>query len=226
MADTFNYFRQLPDFDYISRVPENTEIDTYIRVKNLFKRVKIREDIFQNLAYFTNYKIIGDERPDQVAQKIYDDQNLDWVVLLSNNIVSVHDEWPLPQNILDQYLLEKYGSYDELYSVKYYESVEYKDSLGSVILPGGLKVDQDYSFTYYDIGLGSDITVTNITKEVTNYDYEIKKEDDKRNIFLIKPLYLSVVLDDIKSTMEYKKGSTQYQSRTVKKADNIRLHVN
>ena len=53
------YFNQVPDFNYVSRLP-NAQIGDYIRVKNFFKRVKLREDIFQELAFFTKYKITGD----------------------------------------------------------------------------------------------------------------------------------------------------------------------
>ena len=57
-------------------------------------------------------KLPHDERPDQIANKIYDDESLDWVVLVSNNILNIREEWPLPQSVFDKYLLEKYGTYD------------------------------------------------------------------------------------------------------------------
>ena len=77
-----SYFRQVPDFDYINRNAGSTLISDYLPVKNLFKRGKLREDIFGNLAYFTKYQIVGDERPDNVAYDFYNDATLDWVILL------------------------------------------------------------------------------------------------------------------------------------------------
>ena len=109
---TNSYFRQVPNFEYVNRTKGNTDISNYITVKNLFKRGKIRPDIFGNLNFFTKYKIIGNDRPDNIAFKEYGDSNLDWVVLLANNILNVQDEWPLPQNSIDEILLEKYGTYD------------------------------------------------------------------------------------------------------------------
>ena len=100
-----SYFQQVPNFEYVNRTQGNNNISNYINVKNLFKRGKIRPDIFANLNFFTKYKIIGDERPDNVAFKEYGDSNLDWVVLLSNNILNIQDEWPLPQTSLDEVLL-------------------------------------------------------------------------------------------------------------------------
>ena len=221
MAQSLKYFRQLSNFEYISQNPEDQGLmDAYTTVKNLFRRVKIREDIFSNLMYFTNYKIIGDERPDQVAKKIYDDVDLDWVVLVANNILNIREEWPFPQKIFDEYLLEKYGTYDNVYAVKHYKSREVRDSVGTLILPKDLIVDENYSVTFFDIGLGTEVTKTNLTDPVTNFQYENEKEDAKRNIYLLKPEYLSIILDDLKSLMQYKKGSSQFLTRTLLKADN------
>ena len=72
---TNSYFRQVPNFEYVNRTKGNTDISNYINVKNLFKRGKTRPDIFQNLNFFTKYKIIGDDRPDNVAYKEYNDSS-------------------------------------------------------------------------------------------------------------------------------------------------------
>jgi len=331
-----SYFRQVPDFDYVSRDPNQRQISEYATVKNLFRRGKLRDDIFGNLSYFTKYQIIGDERPDNVAFKIYNDETLDWVVLLSNNILNIQTEWPLPQSVFDKVMLEKYESYDKLYSdIHHYETTEIRDSLGNLILPAGIKMptqwksnngfiqsfktkvnlispdinptdiiiypvnfipnlkdgstirlssfsnnalngsfitkdvgislledgkaisftvtpngtvdtDQDlngnetiefissepliestnYYYQYYDNNLETTVQIpsTSVLKPITNYEYESQLEDDKRNIFVLKPTYLNVVLNDLEEIMPYKKGSTQYVSRTLKRGDNIRLY--
>ena len=103
------YFSYLPDFDYVSRL-SGSQISDYVRVKNLFKRTKVNDTIFGDLTNFTKYKIIGNERPDQVAFKIYGDSNLDWLVMLTNNIVNYQNEWPLPNDAFYDYLLAKYGT--------------------------------------------------------------------------------------------------------------------
>ena len=142
---TRHYFRELPDFEYVNRNVDNQDISNYVAVKNLFKRVKIRPDIFSNLNYFEKYQIIGDERPDNVAFKVYGDSTLDWVVFTSNNITHIQNEWPLPQNLLDKILLEKYGSYENLYStIHHYETVEVRNSTGCIVLPGGLRIQNTW----------------------------------------------------------------------------------
>ena len=90
-----NYFSYLPNFDYVNRIPSDQSISSYTEVKNLFKRVKLNSDLFQNLTNFTKYQIVGDERPDNVSNKVYDTPNYDWIVLLSNNIINIQDEWPM-----------------------------------------------------------------------------------------------------------------------------------
>ena len=230
-----NYFRQVPEFDYVSRLP-GANIGDYIRVKNLFKKGKIREDIFQNLSFFEKYKIIGNDRPDNVAFEIYGDSKLDWVVLLSNNILNIQTEWPLPQTDFDRFLLDKYDDYDTLYNgIHHYETEEVKNSRGVTIVPAGLEVPEKikdettnqlvpYFVSYYDFFIEQQITTGNIATPVTNYEYEEKIEDNKRNIYLLKSTYLGIVLNDMSEIMEYKEGSSQYVSETLKRGDNIRLY--
>ena len=59
---------------------------------------------------------------------------------------------------------------------------------------------------------------------MTNYEYESKIEDAKRDIYLLKPMYLNIIKDDMRDIMPYEKGSTEYLSRTLKRAENIRLY--
>ena len=218
-----NYFNRLPNFEYVNRLPD-AKISDYIQVKNLFKKGVIREDIFQDITFFTKYQIQGDDRPDNVAAKVYGDPTLDWIVLQSNNVINVQTEWPLSQNRFDEYCLAKYGSYDSLYNgVHHYETIEIKNSNGVVIVPGEQQVPSDFSVTYYDDRLRQYITASEVSA-VTNYTYEEDIQTKKRNIFLLKQLYVPTVLDDVDNIMEYRKGSTQYVSETLKRADNIRLY--
>ena len=231
MADK-PYFRQLPDFEYVSRLPD-AKISDYIIVKNLFKKGELRQDIFQDVAFFTKYQIEGDDRPDNVAYKVYGDSTLDWLVLVCNNIVNIQSEWPMLQNDFDRFLYEKYyqvndseeDTYDRIYNgVHHYETTEVKNSEGIIVVPEGLNVAQDYSVTFYDYWISQSVTKSNFTTTVTNYDYEAKIEDEKRNIYLLKQEYLNVVRDDMDEMMPYKKGSSQYVDESLKFGENIKLY--
>jgi hypothetical protein len=217
------YFDYIPNFEYISRTKDGNYISDYTVVKNLFKRGNLRQDIFGDLTFFTKYKIVGDQRPDDVAYDVYGDQNYDWVVMLSNNIMNLETEWPWGEEAFNKYLIDKYGSYEKIYETKDYETVQIKDSLGRIIVPGGLVVPQDFSVTFYDTGLQQTITRSE-TFPVSNYEYENRINNAKRNIFLLKGIYLSVIVDDMEETMPYVPGSTQYVSDKLVRGENIRLY--
>ena len=110
-----SYFSEVPNFEYVSSLPD-AKISDYITVKNFFKRGFLIEDIFQNLAFFTKYSITGNDRPDNVAFEIYQDSTLDWLVLMSNNIGNIQNEWPISNTDFDELMLDKYGSYDTLFN--------------------------------------------------------------------------------------------------------------
>ena len=220
-----DYFSKVPNFEYVSRMPD-AHISDYITVKNLFKRGALEQDILQDLSLHTKYKIHGDDRPDNVAFDYYESSELDWLVLTCNNIVNIQNEWPMLQNDFDRFLLDKYETYENLDSTHHYETKEIKNSLGVVIVPEKLQCESDYSITYFDSNTQREVTVlsADCTTEVTNYTYEERIEDAKRNIYLLKPQYLGVINDDMEIAMEYKKGSTQYVNPTLKEAENIKLY--
>ena len=216
------YFNYIPDFNYVDRNP-NAKLGDQVRVKNLFRRIKLREDIFQDTTVFEKYQIRGDDRPDNIANQFYGRPDYDWIVLVSNNIVNIQTEWPMPQNTFDSFILNKYGTYQNANAVHHYETREVKNTQGVTIVPAGQIVDKGYSYTYYEEFQQAFVDTGDITVEVTNYDYETRIEEAKRNISLLKRRYLPVILDDIEKEMKYKKGSSDYISGTLKSSDNIRL---
>ena len=216
------YFNYVPDFNYVDRNP-NAKLGDQVRVKNLFRRIKLREDIFQDSTVFVKYQIRGDDRPDNIASQFYGRPDYDWIVLVSNNIVNIQTEWPMPQNTFDSFILNKYGTYQNANAVRHYETREVKNTQGVVIVPAGQIVDKGYSYTYYEEFQQAFVDTGDITVEVTNYDYETRIEEAKRNISLLKRRYLPVILYDIEKEMKYKKGSSDYISGTLKSSDNIRL---
>ena len=218
------YFRHVPDFNYVSRSEDKKNINDYQLTKNLFKRVKIREEIFNDLSYFTKYKIVGDDRPDNVAYEVYGSSDYDWVVMLANNILNVESEWPLSQESFYKYMIRKYGSEPNFYNIHHHETIEVKDSLGRIIIREGFQVPENYNVSYYDSGLDAQVSTTKVTKAYTNYEYETEKQDNLRNIFLIKREFLGIVIENIEDLMPYKEGAAQYVNRTLKKGENIRLY--
>ena len=218
------YFRYVPNFEYVNRLRDNKTLSEFIIVKNLFKRQRLANNIISNLSYFTKYQIIGDERPDNVAYKIYENQYYDWLILLCNNIINVQNEWPMSQQSFESYLYKKYTTDANLNSIHHYESKEIRNSSGDIVVPAGLNVPSNYSITYYDNGRGTEEIVTNIAQGITNLQYETQKEEDKRNIFLIKPKYIGIIMEEVDGNLLYQRGSSQYVSDYLVKGENIRLY--
>ena len=161
---TQEYFKKVPNLEYVSRGVEKNSLLDFTTVKNLFKRAKIRDDIFKRVSYFEKYNILGDERPDQVANKFYGDPTLDWLVLLANNINNVYDEWPKTQYSFDKHLLKKYGSYENIYSgIHHYETVERRTRDDKIIVEGGKLVNSGfYNAPEYEIELDPNVILPSI----------------------------------------------------------------
>ncbi len=210
-----SYFRELPDFDYQSPFSSRNSSTEYVRVKNLFRRVKLRDDLQNVFTLFDKYFIPDEVRPEQVADELYNDPGLDWVVLLTAGITNVRDQWPLPSRELYNYADNKYGT--ELNAIRYYETKEVKDSSGRLIIPARKVVDSD--FTIPDPS--SSTATLNPVSGVTNFEYETRINEDKRGIYLLKPNYLGQYLNDMRQIMRYQ-DSSQFVSNRVVKTENTR----
>jgi hypothetical protein len=214
------YFREVSDLLYQSQQTNRNSSYDYARVKNLFRRAKIRDDFFQTTTIFTKYKIIGEERPDQVAEKIYGSSEYDWVVLISNNILNTRTEWPLSDVEFSNYLERKYTE-AELASAHHYETTLVTDSKGKMIVPAGKIVDSNFSVSYFDAVLEVSVT-KNPVKLVSIYEYEIQQNENKRNIYILRPRYLQTAIDDMRRIMSYGLSS-QYVDDNTKKGENLRV---
>ena len=213
-----SYFKQLPNLDYPSLANDRNSAYDYQTVKNIFKRAVLRDDIFNEATAFTKYSIQGDDRPDQVAYKVYKDSGLDWVVLTTNNIIHVRDEWPMGNQDFLTYLNSKYTT-QELSNIHHYETEIIRDSRQNLIQPAGLYVKSNHSVTYTD--RGSTYTKSEITS-VSFLEHETNLNDAKRNIDILRPELLDVFLRDISNIMEYK-DSSQFITENLKATENPRI---
>ena len=212
------YFRQLPNLNYPSLKNDRTSAYDSQVVKNIFKRAVIRNDIFDEVTAFTKYSVVGDERPDNVADNFYNDSTLDWVVLTTNNIVHVRDEWPMGNQDFLTYLNGKYTE-AQLANIHHYETKVIRDSNGKLIQPSGLTVPADHSISFVDNGvLREESSLTSFTF----LEHETNVNDNKRNINVLRSEYLNFFLESFEEIMEYK-PSKQFVTDSLKKTENPRL---
>ena len=201
-----SYFRELPNIFYQSQSKDRNSSNDYVLVKNLFRRTKLRDDLQNVVTLFNKYQISPGERPDTIAEYLYGDPGLDWVVMMTANIINIRDQWPLSDKELYEYADNKYGN--KLNDVRYYETTEVKDSLNRLILPKGKIVDQDFKIP----DPSSSTTDLNPVVSVSNYVHEVRENDKKRQIFVLKPEFLGMFLEDMRNEMKYGRSSEYINS--------------
>ena len=202
------YFRELPNLLYPSFLPNKNSSLDFIEIKNLFRRAKLRDDLQNNFTVFEKYEIPMGLRPDTVAEELYGSDELDWVVLTVAGILNVRNEWPLSDRDLYEYSLNKYG--ESLNSTRFFETKETKDSNGRLILPKGKVVDSNFKIPTQ----GEPTATLNPVVGISNYEYETRINDEKRNIFVLREEYLQQFLNDMRELMTYDESSEFIDERT------------
>ena len=206
-----SYFRQLPNIQYQNFLNNSTGSQDYLLMKNIFLRGKMRDDLRDNFTLFQQYSIKGDERPDEIAYEVYGSSDYDWVVLITAGIITYQNDYPLTSQELYDYTLNKYGV-EGMNDINHYESVEVKDNAGRLIYPAGIIVAKDFTIPNPDIPT----SVINPVVGVSNFEYETIKNDDKRNIFMLRPSYLNQFLNDMREISKYGFNSEYVNSTTIR----------
>ena len=214
------YFRELPNLLYQSPYSSRISSATYVSVKNIFRRMKIRDDLKNVFTVFNKYTIDEGERPDTIAKEIYGKSTLDWVVLTSAGITNVRDQWPLTSKELYDLTVSRYGI-TEINNVKHYVTTEVKNSNGVILLKKGKVVDKNFKIPSPDSDNDS-TSVINPVRGVSYYEHESSLNEDKRNISILRPEYLQQFLNDIRNEMTYKRSS-QFINDKLIQTENTRI---
>ena len=210
------FFRELPNLLYPSFLPEKTSSLDFVEVKNIFRRVKLRDDLQNNFTVFDKFQIPEGARPDIVAEELYGSSQFDWVVLTTAGIINVRSEWPLSNRDLYNYAYSKYG--ESLNSVRFYETTKVKDSSGRLILPAGKVVDSDFTIPKP----GEPTATLNPVLGINNFEYETRLNEEKRSIFVLREAYLQEFLNDMREIMTYDESSEFIDGRTIQ-AENLNI---
>ena len=203
------YFRELPNLRYPSFLPGKTSSLDYVEVKNIFRRAKLRDDLQNNFTVFDKYEIPMGARPDTVAEDLYGSAQFDWVILTVAGILNVRNEWPLSDRDIYDYSFDKYG--ESLNSVRFFETKEVKDTNGRLILPKGKVVDSNFTIPKP----GEPTATLNPVTGISNYEYEVRLNEEKRNIFVLREEYLQEFLSDMRDLMIYNESSEYLNDKVI-----------
>ena len=170
------FFNQFPLIEYnLSGVNGNTTT-----VTDIFRRVKVRSKLQNNITLFDKYDVHEGEKPEDVAYKIYGDADYFWVVTLINNIVNRYYDWPLDEYVFQQYVQGKYSNAD---SIHHYERTQ---SSGRQTGDGPADYTHKVECNSTDLG----------AEAVTNIQHERRLQDEKRQIRILMPAYLPTFEDE------------------------------
>tara|TARA_Y100000589_G_scaffold38295_1_gene32029 strand:+ start:673 stop:1305 length:633 start_codon:yes stop_codon:yes gene_type:complete len=204
------YFNLVPNIVYDEKPIKYpfSESDRIV-AKNFFRRYKLNDEVFSTAVFFNKYMIKDGERPDMVADKVYGNPMFDWVILLSNNLVNAHFDWPMSNYEISK-ILER--EYDDAYTeIKYYRTID----IGQY--PAGLRVDEAFFNRQHKINFGAGgIQLVNgsaICGPVSVARDFTEQNEKKRRIYLLKPLYFRQFVNDFKKNSQYKPSSNFINQR-------------
>ena len=209
------YFSNLPDVFVRTSSYRQNNVDPYKLAKNIFRRIKIRDELDDVILGFSQYTIKNNQRPDQVAGEIYGSMGLDWVVLLCNNIINVYDEWPMSEDELERYIDNAYE--EDADSVHHWVTQEIRDIKGRIIVKEGRTVPEDWSYTKPD---GTAIPKDELVRPISVYDFESEKNNQKRNIYLLRKQYVGSFVEEFTNLCLYLPNSEVEMEDQTKKSLN------
>jgi len=186
------YFSNFPIIDY--NLPPLGRTTT---VTDVTKRFILRDFYRRNFLRFYQYDVIDGERPDNVAYKFYGESELDWIVLMPNEILDPYFQWPRSQLELNSYIRSKYGGISDAQSkVHHYEqiiqqrgAIQNEDGETIVIPEKTLIVDQT---TYVSLSPSD-------RRAITNYDYEVARNERYRTISIVDPIYIPSIVETFRN---------------------------
>ena len=226
------YFRELPNLLYPSPLSNKISSGDFIETTNIFRRTKLFDYVSDSATFFNKYIIEDGERPDTIANVLYGNPSLDYIIILVAGITNINHEWPMQDFQTYDFSLSKYGSETEMNKIHHYETFEIKDSNNRQILPPNLIVDDTFKIDGSSARFGGNrfiliseagnrqlddkteytIATDNIARAVTNYEFEINENEKRRKIDVLKKGYLQLFINDLREVSRYSRSSSYISS--------------
>ena len=169
-------------FDMIPKIYYDTKANgQYNLLTNLMTRVKLRTDIKNDIYTYDYYNVVDGESPEIIAFKYYDNPEYHWTILVANDIIDYYEQWPMSTQKFEEFVKEKY---ENPQAVHHYE------------------ITQSSGDTTKTINVGMNITDYGSASAISNYTYEQRLQDEKSQIRLISPRYITQFVDEVRSKID------------------------
>ena len=172
------YFQMFPDTLYDAKGNGN-----YTVMKDILTRVKLVASKKENILNFDYYNVQDGETPEMIAHKYYGDVNLHWTILVANDIVDYYNDWPMSVQKFEKFVFDKY---DNPQAIHHYE------------------ISQTSGETTTTIDIGMNTTDYPSATAISNYTYEDRLQEQKRQIRLISPDFISQFISEFEKKLSEK----------------------
>ncbi len=173
-----SYFQMFPDTLYDAKGNGN-----YTVMKDIMTRVKLIASKKENILNFDYYNVQDGETPEMIAHKYYGDVNLHWTILVANDIVDYYNDWPMSVQKFEKFIFDKY---DNPQAIHHYE------------------ISQTSGETTTTIDVGMNTTDYPSATAISNYTYEDRLQEQKRQIRLISPDFISQFVSEFEKKLSEK----------------------
>ena len=174
-------------FDNFPVIRYGSTDGTIKNVTNLLRRVAVRSKLKTNVSLFDTYDVKSGEPPEIIADKLYDDPKLHWIIMLLNNVTDRYHDWPMSEQQFNSYLNEKYSNPD---GIHHYEISQESG-------------DTTQKIEVYDPELiSSDTDAYTSATAITNREFEESEQDKKRKIRLLDPIFVDQFVDEFRSLIK------------------------
>lgn len=216
---THTLSRYLDQFPIIPYDIAKSSYSNYTSVTNIFFRLAILKSVLGDISAYYEYSISDSDLPETLAENIYGDAEAHWIILLANDIIDPQYDWPLNSRDFNNYIVSKYGSLATAKTqIHHYEKVitreqgnttsetrfvisESKLTNNSLDVPfdyysGSGSLPETQSVETHNLSGGKTVIEVIRREAVYVYDYEMTKNEEKRNIKIIKPEYYGIIMNE------------------------------
>ena len=147
---------------------------------DIMSRVRVRASMKKEIIMLDPYDVKENETPEIVADKHHGSPYYHWVVMLLNEISDVNHDWVKSTRQMQKYLLSKYTE-TQLTETHHYEISQ---------TSGDTTIKIEVENTTYPTATA-----------ITNYEYEVALNEEKRSIDLLRNDYLTFFVDEFQNSI-------------------------